>query len=49
MKLDDQLDIASSALLGDLRKMTFLNMSEEADFISKALDFDLIVPDDFGI
>ena len=46
-QLDDELDRASSALLGDLRRMTHANMSEEAEFFIKALDADLIVPSDF--
>jgi hypothetical protein len=45
--LDDELDRASSALLGDLRRMTHANMSEEAEFFIRALDADLIVPSDF--
>jgi hypothetical protein len=45
--LDDELDRASSALLGDLRRMTHANMTEEAEFFIRALDADLIVPTDF--
>jgi hypothetical protein len=45
--LDDELDRASSALLGDLRRMTHANMSEEAEFFIRALQADLIVPSDF--
>jgi hypothetical protein len=45
--LDDELDRAASALLGDLRRMTHANMSEEVEFFIKALDADLIVPSDF--
>jgi len=45
--LDDELDRASSALLGDLRRMTHANMTEEAEFFIRALDADLIVPSDF--
>ena len=45
--LDDELDRASSALLGDLRRMTHANMTEEAQFFIRALDADLIVPSDF--
>jgi hypothetical protein len=45
--LDDELDRASSALLGDLRRMTHANMSEEAEFFIRALHADLIVPSDF--
>jgi hypothetical protein len=45
--LDDELDRAASVLLGDLRRMTHANMSEEVDFFVRALDADLIVPSDF--
>ncbi len=46
-RLDDELDRGSSALLGDLRRMTHANMSEEIEFFSRALDADLILPSDF--
>lgn len=46
-KLDDELDRGSSALLGDLRRMTHANMSEEIEFFVRALDADLIMPSDF--
>jgi hypothetical protein len=46
-RLDDELDRGSSALLGDLRRMTHANMSEEIDFFVRALDADLITPGDF--
>jgi hypothetical protein len=46
-KLDDELDRGSSALLGDLRRMTHANMSEEVEFFVRALDADLITPADF--
>ena len=36
-----------SALLGDLRRMTHANMSEEVEFFARALDADLILPSDF--
>jgi hypothetical protein len=45
--LDDELDRAAGALLGDLRRMTHANMSEEVDFFIRALDADLITPSDF--
>jgi hypothetical protein len=45
--LDDELDRAASALLGDLRRMTHANMSEEVEFFIRALQADLIVPSDF--
>ena len=46
-RLDDELDRGSSALLGDLRRMTHSNMSEEIEFFARALDADLILPSDF--
>jgi hypothetical protein len=46
-RLDDELDRGSSALLGDLRRMTHANMSEEIEFFVRALDADLILPSDF--
>jgi hypothetical protein len=46
-RLDDELDRGSSALLGDLRRMTHANMSEEIEFFVRALDADLITPTDF--
>jgi hypothetical protein len=46
-RLDDELDRGSSALLSDLRRMTHANMSEEIDFFVRALDADLITPNDF--
>jgi hypothetical protein len=46
-RLDDELDRAAGVLLGDLRRMTHANMSEEAAFFIRALEADLIVPSDF--
>ena len=46
-RLDDELDRGASALLGDLRRMTHANMTEEIEFFVRALDADLIVPSDF--
>jgi hypothetical protein len=46
-RLDDELDRGASALLGDLRRITHANMSEEIEFFVRALDADLIVPSDF--
>ena len=46
-RLDEELDRGSSALLGDLRRMTHSNMSEEVEFFVRALDADLITPSDF--
>jgi hypothetical protein len=46
-RLDDELDRGSSALLGDLRRITHSNMTDEIDFFVRALDADLITPSDF--
>jgi hypothetical protein len=46
-RLDDELDRGSSALLGDLRRMTHSNMSEEVEFFVRALEADLVTPSDF--
>jgi hypothetical protein len=46
-RLDDELDRGASALLGDLRRITHANMSEEIDFFIRALDADLVTPSDF--
>jgi len=46
-RLDDELDRGSGALLGDLRRMTHANMSEEIEFFVRALEADLITPTDF--
>jgi hypothetical protein len=46
-RLDDELDRGSSALLGDLRRMTHANMSEEIEFFIRALHADVITPTDF--
>lgn len=46
-RLDDELDRGSSALLGDLRRMTHANMSDEIEFFVRALEADLITPGDF--
>jgi hypothetical protein len=46
-RLDDELDRAAGALLGDLRRMTYANMAEEIEFFVRALDADLIEPSDF--
>jgi hypothetical protein len=46
-RLDDELDRAAGALLGDLKRMTHANMSEEVEFFVRALAADLIVPSDF--
>lgn len=46
-RLEDELDRATAALLGDLRRVTNANMTEEIDFFIRALDADVIVPTDF--
>jgi hypothetical protein len=46
-RLDDELDKATAALLGDLKRVTHANMAEEIDLFTRALDADLILPCDF--
>ncbi|MGA2321148.1 MAG: hypothetical protein ABSG95_10485 [Solirubrobacteraceae bacterium] len=46
-RLDDELDRGASALLGDLRRLTHANMSEEIDFFVRVLAADVITPSDF--
>jgi hypothetical protein len=46
-RLDDELDRASSELVGDLKRLTHANMSEEIEFFVRALDADLIDSGDF--
>jgi hypothetical protein len=46
-RLEDELDRAAAALLGDLRRVTHANMSDEIEFFIRALDADLIGPSDF--
>jgi hypothetical protein len=46
-RLDDELDRATSELLTDLRQITHANMTDEIEFFVRALEADLIVPNDF--
>jgi len=46
-RLDDELDRGAGQLLADLRRMTHANMSEEIDFFVRALEADVITPEDF--
>jgi len=46
-RLDDELDRGTGALLGDLKCITHANMTDEIEFFIRALDADLIVPNDF--
>jgi hypothetical protein len=46
-RLEDELDRAAAALLGDLRRVTHANMSDEIEFFIRALDADLIDAGDF--
>jgi hypothetical protein len=46
-RLDDELDKATAALLGDLKRVTQANMTEEIELFSRALELDLIGPSDF--
>jgi hypothetical protein len=45
--LDEELDKATGALLSDLRQLTHANMIEEIEVFSRALELDLIGPNDF--
>jgi hypothetical protein len=46
-RLDEELDLATGALLSDLRQITHANMVEEIERFSRALELDLIGPSDF--
>jgi hypothetical protein len=46
-RLDDELDMASGALLDDLQALTEANMRDELELFVRALELDLIGPDDF--
>jgi hypothetical protein len=46
-ELDEALDRGSSALLGELQRMTLENMEEEVEFFARAIDADIITPNDF--
>jgi hypothetical protein len=46
-RLDEELDRATGALLGDLKQLTQANMSGEIERFSRALQLDLIGPSDF--
>ncbi len=46
-RLDEELDRATGALLSDLRQLTHANMIEEIEVFSRALELDLIGPNDF--
>ncbi len=46
-RLDDELDRATSELLGDLKQVTHANMTDEVEFFVRALHADVIVPSDF--
>jgi hypothetical protein len=45
--LEDQLDGGFDVLLGDLKRLTTANMTEEIERFSSALSTDLILPEDF--
>lgn len=46
-RLDEELDLATGAMLSDLRQITHANMVEELERFSRALELDLIGPSDF--
>jgi hypothetical protein len=45
--LDDELDRAAAAVSDDLARMTYANMSEEAERFDEALEAGWIEPEDF--
>ncbi len=45
--LDDELDRGAGALLSDLKRITHANMTDEVEFFVRALEADLITPNDF--
>jgi hypothetical protein len=46
-RLDEELDLATGALLSDLKRLTHANMVEEIELFCRALELDLIGPSDF--
>lgn len=46
-RLDEELDMAASALLSDLDRITRANMTAEIELFARALQLDLIGPSDF--
>ena len=46
-RLDEELDKATGALLSDLKQLTHANMTEEIELFARALELDLIGPNDF--
>ena len=46
-RFDEQLDIGTEILLGDLKRLEHANMEEEIDRFVRAIDVDAILPEDF--
>jgi hypothetical protein len=46
-ELEERLDEGLAEMLSDLRRLTQANMAEEIDRFARALDSDLILPEDF--
>ena len=46
-RFDEQLDIGSEILLGDLKRLQQANMEDEIDRFVRAIDADAILPEDF--
>jgi len=46
-RLDDRLERGNLSILRSLQEITRTNMLEEADLLDRALDADLIMPEDF--
>ena len=47
LSLEEELDQGLRDLIGDLRQLTFVNMRDEVERFSEALQADLILPEDF--
>jgi hypothetical protein len=46
-RFDEQLDIGTEILLGDLKRLEQANMEEEIDRFVRAVNADAILPEDF--
>jgi len=47
-RFDEELDSATEALVGDLRRLMAANMEAEIERFVQALDVDALLPEDFG-
>jgi hypothetical protein len=48
-RFDEELDIGTDVLLGDLRRLQHANMEEEIELFVSALRADAILPEDFQL